>query len=107
MSNSATGTAVKPSVEFGAESLVANAKAYRVDRRIVDAAAKYDNVDDAISALRKTWIMLEKQVEIGGSFTPSTELGFGSDNAAQIAESILGLRTSLASTRRSFADMGK
>jgi hypothetical protein len=108
MSNSATGTTAKPKVEFGAENLIANAKVYRKDRRIVDAAAKgYDSVDDAIAALRTAWTVLEKQVEEGAGYTPDTSLGFGSDNSAQIAEGILGRRTSLASTRRSFADMGR
>ena len=107
MSNSATGTTVKPKVEFGAENLIANAKVYREDRRIVDAAAKYDGIDDAIAALRSAWAVLETQIEDGGEYTPSTELGFGSNNASQIAKGILGRSTSLGAIRRSFADMGK
>ena len=103
MSNSATGT----TVEFGAASLVANAKAYRADKRLIDAAAKYDNVEDAVTALRETWKVIEKQIADGGGFTPDRRLGFGSDNAAQIAEGILGLRSSLGATRKSFADLGK
>jgi hypothetical protein len=103
MSDNATGT----TVEFGAACLVANAKAYRADKRLVDAAAKYDSLDDAIAALKSTFAVLEAQIVDGGGFTPDRSLGFGSDNCSQIAESILGRRTSLGATRKSFADMGK
>lgn len=95
------------SVEFGAENLKANAKAYRAHNKIVNAAAAYDSPDDAIKCLRETVKILEKQVEDGGGYTPSLDLDFGSDNAAQIAEALLGRRTSLGSTRKAMAKHGQ
>ena len=103
--SSATGTAV----EFGSENIVANAKIYRTLKRIVDAAcaAKYESVEDAIAALNDVVAALTSQVETGAGYTPDRAMGFGSDNAAQIAEKILGLGTSDAQTRAKFSEMGK
>lgn len=102
--SSATGTAV----EFGVESLKSNAALYAKNKRLVDAvAAKYDSVDDAIAALQSVEKVLVEQIENGSGCTPDRSLGFGSDNASQIAEKILGLGTSDADTRKSFASLGK
>ncbi len=101
--SSATGTAV----EFGAAELKANAALYREHSRIVDAASRYDSVDDAIAGLKEAFETLEIQVEEGTGYTPERELGFGSDNAAVIAESLLGRRNSVGATRKSFKNLGK
>lgn len=101
--SSATGTAI----EFGATELKANAALYRANRRIVDAASGYDNLDDAIAGLNDAWAALEEQAEIGSGYTPDSKLGFGSDSATVIAESLLGRRNSVGSTRKSFSAMGK
>jgi hypothetical protein len=101
--SSATGTAV----EFGAENLLANARVYRANKRIVDAASGYDSVDDAIAGLKEAWAVLESQVEDGTRYTPDAKLGFGSDNATVIAESLLGRRNTVGSTRKSFNALGK
>lgn len=98
---------VETTTEFGAEVLVLNAKIYRANKRIVDAASGYDSLDDAIAGLRGAWDVLEAQAEEGGGFTPEVKLGFGSDNAAVIAESLLGRRNTVGSTRKSFASLGK
>ncbi len=103
MSQSDTGT----SVEFGAEQLQANAAVYHGAKRIVDAASGFDSLDDAISALTEAWETLERQIELGAGYTPDRGLGFGSDNAAVIAESILGRRNSVGATRKAFNNMGK
>ena len=102
-------SATETSVEFGSDTLVMNAKIYRAHKRIVDAAcaAKYDNVDDAIAALNEVVATLTSQVAEGAGYTPDRALGFGSDNAAQIAEKVLGLGTSDATARKAFAEMGK
>lgn len=94
-------------VEFGSDSLIANAAIYRSHKRMVDAASTYDNLDDAMAGLKSAWAVLESQIENGGGFTPSIELGFGSDNAAVIAESLLGRRNTVGSTRKSFNNLGK
>ncbi|RLC89141.1 MAG: hypothetical protein DRJ03_00885 [Chloroflexi bacterium] len=95
------------SVEFGAKQLQANAAVYHGAKRIVDAASGFDSLDDAVAALTEAWEVLEAQVESGAGYTPDRELGFGSDNAAVIAESILGRRNSVGATRRAFNNMGK
>jgi hypothetical protein len=102
-----TMTAEATSVEFGAECFCGNAKVYAENKRIVDAASKYDSLDDAIAALTEVWNALEIQTVDGGGYTPSTELGFGSDNASQIASAILGRKTSVTATRKAFAALGK
>lgn len=99
----ATGT----SVEFGADNLLANAVVYHGAKRIVDAASGYDSLDDAIAALTEAWEVIERQIMEGAGFTPDKGLGFGSDNAAVIAESLLGRRNSVGATRKAFNTMGK
>lgn len=103
MSQSDTGTLV----EFGTKELKANAAVYNGAKRIVDAASSYDSVDDAVAALTEAWKVLEVQVESGGGFTPPVEMGFGSDNAAVIAESLLGRRNTVGATRKAFNSLGK
>lgn len=100
-SGTVTGT------EFGADNLLVNAKLYKDNKAIVDACSRYESVDDAIVGLKETWAAFEAQVESGGGFTPETKLGFGSDNAAVIAESILGRRNTVGATRKALRDMGK
>lgn len=103
MSENATRTPV----EFGSENLVVNAAVYHGAKRIVDAASGYDSLDDAIAALTEAWEVLERQIEEGAGYTPDKSLGFGSDNAAVIAESLLGRRNSVGATRRAFNALGK
>jgi hypothetical protein len=95
------------SVEFGIERLRENARAYSEHKRIVDAASKYDSLDDAVAALTDVWNVLETQIVDGGKFTPSIDLGFGSDNCSQIGAAILGRRTSITATRKTLAAMGR
>lgn len=100
-------TATAEAVRFGADQLLTNAKAYYADRQIVNAASKYDSLDDAIAALKAVWGGLEKQSRDGSGYTPDTILGFGSDNAAVIADKILGRGTTVSATRKAFGAMGK
>lgn len=100
-------SAVETSVEFGAENLLVNARSYANAKRIVDAASGYDSLDDAKAALTDAWHRMESQIDEGGKYTPPIELGFGSDSASVIAETILGRRNSVGATRKAFASMGK
>ncbi len=100
--STATETAV-----FTSEEFLANAKIYREHKRLVDGASGYDGLDDAIVALTSAWEAMEAQIENGSGFTPPTELGFGSDNAAVIGESILGRRNTVGATRKAFSGLGK
>jgi len=103
-----TMTEKATSTEFGSAELRVNAALYAENKRLVDAAAtKYQSLDDAIAALSTVWEALENQARIGGSYTPPVELGFGSDNASQIASAILGRKTSVTETRKAFATLGK
>lgn len=100
-------TTTETSVEFGAKQLQATAALYRQNKKMVDACSGYDSIDDAIAGLQDTWATLQVQADSGGRFTPAVELGFGSHNAAQIAESIMGLSQTVGATRKSFATLGK
>lgn len=93
--------------EFTSDEFLANAKIYRDAKRIVDAASSFDCLDDAIASLTSAWQAMEAQIEHGGGFTPPTELGFGSDNAAVIGESILGRRNTVGATRKAFNKLGQ
>lgn len=104
-SASATGTTV--GTEFGEVQLKANAAAYHRAKRMVDAASKYDNVEDAIADLQDVWAILEKQIEEGAEYTPKQELGFGNSNASVIGESLLGIRQTVGAIRKSFNTLGK
>jgi len=102
----ATATTDK-AVEFRAEHFIGNARLYVEHKRLVDAASKYDNVDDATNALMDVWAALDNQSKIGGGYTPPVEAGFGSDNGSQIAATILGRKSSVNETRKAFAALGK
>lgn len=93
--------------QFGATALKANAAVYAQNAAIMNAASKYDSLADAVAGLTLTWETYESQVEHGGRFTPDRELGFGSDNAAVIAESILGRRNGIGATRTALKKLGK
>lgn len=101
--NSGTSTAV----DFDLKALKANAVKYHGAKRIVDAASGFDSLDDAVASLTEAWEAMESQIESGGGFTPPSDAGFGSDNAAVIAESILGRRNTVGATRKAFNVMGK
>lgn len=92
---------------FGATELKVNAAIYGTHAAILNAASKYDNLDDAVAGLEKAWDILESQIEQGAQFTPAAELGFGSDNAAVIAETLLGRRGTVSNTRKQFKALGK
>ncbi len=104
---SATGTSAESKTEFGADNLKANAAVYKDAKAIVDAASKYDSKDDAVAALDHAWAVMESQAAEGGRYTPDRSLGFGSDNATVIAESILGRRNTVGATRKAFRELGK
>jgi hypothetical protein len=95
--------------EFGTDRLRVNAALYQTHKRLIDAvsAAKYDTPADAVKAIGEVVEALMSQIADGGRFTPDRGLGFGSDNASEIAKKILGLGTSDATTRKQFAALGK
>ncbi|KKN98807.1 hypothetical protein LCGC14_0140480 [marine sediment metagenome] len=100
-----TGT----STGFGSTEFKANAAVYAQNAAIMNAASKYDSLDDAQAALKLTWETYERQIEEGtkSRYTPPRDLGFGSDSAAVIAESILGRRNGIGATRMALKKLGK
>ena len=88
------------------------ARNYRSNRKIVDAliGAGYGAEDfnphnllmEALSVIAE----LEVVAENGASYTPDKAQGFGSDNSAVIAESVLGRRRSSASIKSAFSKLG-
>jgi len=113
----AMSTSVKDAgtvTEFGAENLKANAVRYRDNARLIDAVAsglsgakpRYDSLDDLFAMVTDIWAMLEKQSIEGTGYTPSVDLGFGSDHAGQIADAIIGRRPTVGSTRKAFKSLG-
>ena len=100
-STTASGT------EFGSAEFIKNAVSYAEHKALVNAAAKYDSLADAQAALDTTWAALVDQSQRGGGFTPSVELGFGSDNAAQVASALIGQRSRVIDTRKAMVAVGK
>ncbi len=105
---------VDVNVDFEPDTLLVNARSYRKHKRLIDAISTgpvgpgcYDSPDDALAAVREIWTAFEKQSESGGGYTPDKSLGFGSDNAAVIADKILGRSTTTGQTRKALASMGK
>jgi hypothetical protein len=94
-------------MEFGSDQFIKNAVVYAEHKAIVNAASKYDSLPDAQAALELAWNALVKQSQQGGGFTPPTELGFGSDNAAQIASVLIGARLGISVTRKAMVAVGK
>lgn len=93
--------------KFGSAQFIKNAISYAEHKAMVNAASKYDNLDDAQAALSTVWEALIEQSQHGGGFTPSVELGFGSDNAAQIASALIGQRSRVTDTRKAMVAVGK
>jgi len=95
------------SEKFGERDFLANAVLYNEHKRLVDAMSRYDSLDEAIAALTKVHAGLTDQSENGAGYTPDSALGFGSENASIIADTILGNRATTGAIRKAFATLGK
>lgn len=110
-----TMVAEPTSVDFGIDTFRSNAKLYAEHKRVIDAIATgiskanggFDNFDDAIATVSKVWAALREQVVDGAGFTPPVELGFGSNNASQVAAALTGDKSSVTEIRKAFAGLGK
>ena len=98
-------------VSFGQAEFVGTAQSYAAEskvKRLVDALCGCkDDREDFLSAALEVIASFESMSEVGSGYTPGTELGFGSDNAATIADKILGRSTSAGETRKSLVKLGK
>lgn len=92
---------------FGPEDLKRNATLYAEHKAIVNAASKYDSLDDAIASVVEVWEALQDQTVRGKEYTPSSDLGFGSNNASQIAQAIMGQTTGVPAIRKALSALGK
>ncbi len=108
-----TATAVQPSNQtFNEARFMDNAANYGKNtkrRRLVDCIVSIgeNEIDDVYAEALEVIENLKRQAEHGKGFTPDTKLGFGSDNAAVIAEKILGLSASAGKVRTMFAGLAK
>ena len=98
-------------VAFGQAEFVGTAKSYADDskvKRLVDALCGLkDNREDGLSVALEIIGRFEDMAVNGSGYTPGAELGFGSDNAATIADKLLGRSTSAGDTRKSLVKLGK
>ena len=97
---------------FTSANFVENARIYNDSaklRRAFDAvmACGCDNVEDTVAHIENVRELLVAQSENGSGFTPEKTLGFGSENGASIADSLLGNRTGAGTIRTKFANVGK
>lgn len=96
---------------IGQEEFIGVAKAYGADskiKRVIDAlCSAKDDREDVLSSALAVIAQFENLSEHGSGYTPDASLGFGSDNAATIADKLLGKSTSAGETRKSLAKMGK
>jgi hypothetical protein len=85
---------------FGQADFVGIAADYVGHRQLVNAASRYDSLDDAIAGLTDAWNSLERMAASGAEYTPARELGFGQANGAEIAATLLGRRKSVSEFRK-------
>ncbi len=94
-------------VEFGAEQFIGTASICTSDKKVwrvvVALCAAKDSREDILSQALDAISKLENMAENGAAYTPDRSLGFGSDNAATIADKILGRTTTVGETRKYFA----
>lgn len=78
-------------------------------KRLVDAVAAIgvDEREDHLSRVDDLIGLLDRMSREGTGYTPPSGKGFGSDNAAVIADKILGKAQSVGATRKAFSDWGK
>ncbi|KKK62917.1 hypothetical protein LCGC14_2999540 [marine sediment metagenome] len=102
---------MESTVTFGQAEFVGIAKKYATDnkvKRLVDAITGLkDNREDGLSVALEIVAEFENMANIGSGYTPGAELGFGSDNAATVADKILGRSTSAGETRKSLVNLGR
>lgn len=106
----ATGTGTFTDTDFDAV-----ASAYGADsqgakfKRLVDAVASIgvDEREDHLTRVDDLIGLLEKMSANGSGHTPPSGKGFGSDNAAVIADKILGKAQTVGATRTAFSNWGK
>lgn len=94
-----------------AEQFVANAESYNESvklRRAFDAvmACGSDTVEDTVAHIESVRELLIAQSENGAGYTPDKALGFGSENGASIAETLLCKRQGVGAIRTAFAKVG-
>lgn len=85
------------------------ARDYRAARALVDALSKLSDNERDSAVLNAESIIgrLEAMSENGADYTPKSAFGFGSENAANIANAVLGRRTSSGKIKSGFSKLGR
>jgi len=85
------------------------ARDYRSSRALVDALAKLSDNEREAAFLNAESIIgrLENMADNGADYTPKSTFGFGSENSANIARAVLGLRTSSGKIKSEFSKLGR
>lgn len=90
---------------YGADS--GGAKFRRLFDSIVAIAQTDVERQDVLSRVDGLIERLESMHADGSGYTPPSGKGFGSDNAATIAEKLLGIAPTVGAARKAFSDWGK
>lgn len=98
----ATDSAVVDSAMFSEVAI-----GYSAHSALIDALIKAENPDSAFKAAKEVIGLLVNMSENGKRYTPDKSLGFGSDNAASIADKILGRAPTTAQVRKCLKAAGK
>ncbi len=102
--------ATSSNVKFDEAQFLSVANSYGSDnklKRVVDAIVGFDNIDETIAKVKVIIGHLEAMSDNGAGYTPNTDLGFGSDNGAVVAEKILGRSASAGAVRKLFASLSR
>lgn len=105
MNNSTVAVAPIATVDAAFFSDVA--KGYNQHDKLINALVNCENPESAYNAAMDTIAALKVMAEKGKGFTPDKSLGFGSDNAATIAEKIIGTAKSATQVRKLLREAGK
>ncbi len=107
-------TSVVDQGTFTAEQFRSNAELYNINpklRRAFDAimlcGCDEKEVVNTITHVKRLRDLLIEQSQGGAGYTPDKALGFGSENGAGIADTMLGRRPGASVIRTAFAKVGK
>lgn len=117
MDTSTTQTVVVAKKAVDKARALSFCQGYRSDRRVIDAirqglkSEEIKSIEDYLDGLRERVIAFFQEADDltvnGRGYTPPAEWGIGSNSLAEIAEAILGQRTTDGKLRTAAAKVGK
>jgi hypothetical protein len=102
-----SSVAVAPSVTVDSAFFSDVATGYNANDKLINALVSSENPDADFKSAMATIANIRAMAQNGKGYTPDKSLGFGSDNAATIAEKILGTAKSATQVRKLLRDAGK